>query len=149
MNKKLLMAGALVVALLGLAAGPALANSSAIRLGLGPRAGLNHAALATGLDPQTLLSSLREGKSLKQVAKDLGMTEESLLNNLLSVKARALESLLEDGKIDESTAGVLRESLSERIRSCVERIGERNGICNGNGHKLRHRENKGHSCKGW
>lgn len=95
----------------------------------GPQNGLKDAGLALEIDLDDLFALRREGKSLAQIAADMGFSEEELVEKLVAVKASAIDELIAQGKITKETAEEFLLALKERVATGI--LTE--GPCVGNG----------------
>jgi hypothetical protein len=76
---------------------------------------LNHLDVSRG----EMISHLRTGGTLAELAEESGSSGEELVQVLLAVADEQIEAALEDGRIDEDQAGRLHQRAEERITNLV------------------------------
>jgi hypothetical protein len=80
------------------------------------------AAKALGLTPEKLQAALKSGKSLAQVAKDQKVSVDSLVKAMVTATEADLATAVKDGKITQVQADKVKNSLTQRITSQVNRV---------------------------
>jgi hypothetical protein len=111
--------------------------------GMGPGKGLGHgagggialgvAASTLGMTPPELMASLREGKSLADVAGEKGVSVEDLTAALVEAAEQRLAEKVTAGELTQEQADERKAELAERVDAAVQREGFP-GRGNGMGH---------------
>lgn len=70
-----------------------------------------------GLEPQELRDALRDGKSLKELIAEKGITVELAREQVLSVQKEKLEQAVKEGKLTQGQADAIYQRRAERIQS--------------------------------
>ena len=76
-----------------------------------------------GLTPQDLLTELRSGKSLADVAKEKGVDEQAVIDGLVSAASTRIDQAVKDGKLAQDKADAMKAKLPDRIKALVEHQG--------------------------
>lgn len=84
------------------------------------RLGLDTAAAYLGVTRAELRASLREGKSLADVAKERGKSVEGLTKALVDAGTKRLDEAVADGRITKAQRDAMAELLAERAGDLVE-----------------------------
>ena len=79
---------------------------------------LGSAATVLDMEPKELLSEMRGGNTLAQVAEEQGMPVDELAAALLDQTGEKLDALVAEGKLTEQQAS----AISERMENNVDRI---------------------------
>jgi lambda repressor-like predicted transcriptional regulator len=72
------------------------------------------------LDKEQLQSKLKDGKSLADVAKELGVSTDELVSLLTKQEEERLAAAVKEGKLTEEQADKLKENIAERVQHFVE-----------------------------
>jgi hypothetical protein len=142
--KRLLVAAILVGALVALVGGTALAaetttppvpaagacpfgapGAGGMALGGRPEwAGQpDEVATLLGMTEETIQAERQSGKSLAQIAAARNVTEDALVNAMLSAKKATLTKLVADGKLTQAQADLMIQNMTTRVKTMVERTG--------------------------
>lgn len=78
---------------------------------------LNAAAVALDMDKADLVSALRSGDSLEQVADDQGMSYEDVSQAVLDAAETNLDELVAAGNLEQLRADEILENLDEALQS--------------------------------
>ena len=104
----------------------------------GPRGGrvggahlMESAATALGISADDLMTQLRDGKSLADVAEAQGISVDKLKTDLLSQVKTELDTLVSDGKITQSQADEMYSRTESNIDNIVNAMGPLRGGCPG------------------
>ncbi len=73
------------------------------------------AATVLNMEPEDLLSELKEGSTLAQVAEEQGMPVEEFTAALLAQVQQELDALVAEGKLTEQQANTIYEGIEENI----------------------------------
>lgn len=76
-----------------------------------------------GLDEQTLVDALKEGKTIAEVAQENGITEEELVQQLIEVQSTAIDEKVSEGVLSQEQADQMKADLDERISNMMENEG--------------------------
>jgi len=95
-----------------------------------------------GMTDKEITDGLNSGKTMYDLAKEKGMTEEQFKAALLEEKNKAVDKAVADGKITEEEGAAMKETLKNNIENCTGIPGERMG--NGG----RGKGQMGHGAKG-
>jgi polyhydroxyalkanoate synthesis regulator phasin len=79
------------------------------------------AATILGIEQQALIAELRSGRSLRQIAFNLGINEDDLLNKFVDMENRNIEDALKAGKINQTQADNLKNGLKDRLKVFLTR----------------------------
>jgi hypothetical protein len=90
---------------------------------LGKHLALDVAASTLGMTEAELLTELREGRSLADVAEEKGVSLETLKSELQKAAEERLAQAVEDGRLTQEEADEKKAELAERIADAVEREG--------------------------
>jgi hypothetical protein len=74
-----------------------------------------------GLTEEELQAARLEGKSLVDIAKDQGVSEDDLIEGMLSAKVDTLAQLVDEGKLTQAQADLMIENMRSRVQTMVER----------------------------
>lgn len=85
--------------------------------GSGP--GFEAAAKALGISTDDLMSALRDGKSIADVAKEKGVDVQKVIDALVTEAKAKLDQAVEDGKLTQDRADEMATHLTERITAMV------------------------------
>ncbi len=80
-----------------------------------------------GMTPQDLLTELRSGKSLADVAKAKGLDEQKVIDSLVSAADARIDQAVKDGKLAQDKADTMKAKLPDRIKALVEHQGFKGG----------------------
>ena len=92
------------------------------------------AAKALGLTPEKLRTAMQSGKSLADIAKDQKVSVSSVVKSMVAVAQDELAAAVEDGKITQAQANMMKGSLTQRITAHVQGIRADRGLGHGPGH---------------
>lgn len=143
----MVIAGILVVALAGtiLAAGPSAANgttgNSGLNCGLGHAygAGIDESVTALlGMTQEQIKEQRQAGKSLVEIAATKNVSEETLINTIITAKQAAITAQVTAGTMTQAQADLCLVQMQERVKLSVNRttVGPPEWAgANGNGQK--------------
>jgi uncharacterized protein YidB (DUF937 family) len=80
---------------------------------------LEEAAAAIGVEKEALKQSLKEGKSLAEVARANGVSEDDLTAKLLKVRNEKIEQAVKDGKLAVDKADKMKQRMSEHLKFMI------------------------------
>lgn len=72
-----------------------------------------------GISKEDLLAARRSGKSMVQIAGEKGITEQQLVDHIMAGLNSRIDQKAADGKITAEQAEQLKQSMAERIKSCL------------------------------
>ncbi len=98
---------------------------------------LEAAAAAIGIDVEDLVTALREGQSIAQVATANGVSRQTVIDALVAGMNDRLDQAVEDGKLTAERADEIRAEARDRITAMVN--GEGGPIGFGPGFHRHHR----------
>ena len=87
------------------------------------RPGLDVAAEALGITEDELLDSLRDGRSIADVAEERGVDPQTVIDALVAAATAHIDDEVAEGDLDADRAAELKERLAERVAGLVEREG--------------------------
>lgn len=119
-----------------------------LRLGTGPGDAVTE---LLGLTAEEIKTERQAGKSLVQIAEAKGITEEALVNAILTEKKTALDALVTAGTITQEIADQRLAEMTERVQESVNRTAtgpQSWSGANGNGQKGTGMMNKGNAQGG-
>ena len=139
-GKKLLVIGGAAILTVGIVgASTAFAHPGPDRAQ--PRkAMVNTVADVLDLEKQELISELKSGKTLAEVAQENGVGVEDLIGTLVDLASERMDAAVESGKVTAENAEEKLSSVEERISAMVDRVMP---MARGFGGMIRHRG--GHS----
>jgi ribosomal protein S20 len=76
-----------------------------------------------GVDQQQLMTQLKGGSSLADIASAQGKTEQSLIDQLVSASSQPIDQEVSSGKITQDQADQMKAKLPDRIKQMVEQKG--------------------------
>jgi len=76
-----------------------------------------------GMDPKDLLTELRSGKSLADVATAKGVDPQTVIDSLVAAANTRIEGAVASGKIDQAKADEMKQKLPDRIKALVNHQG--------------------------
>jgi hypothetical protein len=74
-----------------------------------------------GLSEEDLQAERLAGKSLVEIAAAKGVSEDYLINTILSAKKDQLDSLVAEGKLTQARADFMIENMTAQVKTMVER----------------------------
>lgn len=77
-------------------------------------------AKALGISQEDLMSALRDGKTIAEIAKEKGVDEQKVIDALVADAKTKTAAAVKDGKITQEQADKRLENLTERITKFVE-----------------------------
>ncbi len=77
-------------------------------------------AKALGISQDDLMSALRDGKTIAEIAKEKGVDEQKVIDALVADAKTRTAAAVEDGRITQEQADKRLENLTERITRFVE-----------------------------
>jgi hypothetical protein len=80
-----------------------------------------------GLTDKEITDGFNSGKTMYDLAKEKGMTEEQFKAALLEEKNKAVDKAVADGKITKEQGETLKETLKNNLDSCTGTPGQRQG----------------------
>lgn len=83
---------------------------------------LHSLATVLGIEPQDLVSELKEGKTPAQLAEEQGMTRDELTAALLDEARGKLDEQIADGNLTETQADAIFESVENNIDRFVDGV---------------------------
>ncbi|GAV22187.1 DUF2680 domain-containing protein [Carboxydothermus pertinax] len=83
---------------------------------------MDNVAKFLGIDVSTLMSERHSGKTLAQIAKEKGKTEDELVNYLVEQKKAKINQLVKDGKITQAQADAMLQNITERTKQMVNSV---------------------------
>ncbi len=84
-----------------------------------PGANLEVAADAIGVDPADLLTALRDGQTVAEVAADHGVAVEDVVNALVADANEHIDTAVENGRITSDQADELKANLADHVEAFV------------------------------
>jgi len=76
-----------------------------------------------GMDPKDLLTELRSGKSLADVATAKGVDPQTVIDSLVAAANTKLDEAVSGGKLDQAKADEMKQKLPDRIKELVNHQG--------------------------
>lgn len=89
------------------------------RRGATRRAGLKIAAETIGIDSQQLVSEIRAGKTVADVARAHDVDPQQVIDALVAAATKRIDDAVANGNLDASRAAELKDQLVERITKLV------------------------------
>jgi hypothetical protein len=89
-------------------------------IGIGPLGKLDAAAKYLGLSDSDLLSALRSGKSLADVAKDHGKSVDGLEQAIVDAVKSDLDQAVKDGRLPSDKRDAIVKDLQARVKDLVQ-----------------------------
>lgn len=83
----------------------------------------SQAAALVGLQPQELKSELKSGKSLVEIAQAKGIPQEQLKAQVLETAQKEIASLVEQGKLTQEKADLIKKQMEQRIDNMLTHKG--------------------------
>jgi|GEM_PF-2782560 len=83
------------------------------------------AAKTIGISRDDLVTALRDGSSIADVAEKNGVDPAKVVDALVADATTRIDAAVEDGKLPEERAARIKERLPERMQKLVEREGPR------------------------
>jgi len=80
-----------------------------------------------GMTDKEITDGLNSGKSMYDLAKEKGMTEEQFKAALLEERNKAVDKAIADGKITKEEGVAMKEILKNNLENCTGIPGERMG----------------------
>jgi hypothetical protein len=90
-------------------------------------AGLDAAAEAIGIESEELRTALRDGSTIAEVAESHDVDVQTVIDALVADAEAAIDQAVENGRIDEDRAAVIKENLPDRIEAMVNGEGRFGG----------------------
>ena len=88
-----------------------------------------------GMTEQEITDGLNSGKTMYDLAKDKGMTEDQFKAALLEERTEAVDKAVTDGNITTEEAATIKETLKNNMDNCNGIPGQKSGRDrNGKGH---------------
>ncbi|WP_282942774.1 hypothetical protein [Paenibacillus sp. RC67] len=78
------------------------------------------AATILGVDESSIQDSMKEGKTLSEVATAAGLTEETFLEKLVEAEKAAISAQVTAGTLAQEQADKIGSSLSDRLKQQIE-----------------------------
>lgn len=72
------------------------------------------------LDHEELLSQLKEGKKIVEIAQEQGVSRDELLESLIDRAQDRLDKAVSEGKLDKEKAAEIMSKLEERLAEFVD-----------------------------
>lgn len=82
--------------------------------------GLDVAAETLGLTEDELLTQLRDGATLAEIAADQGVETQTLVDALVAAASERIDEAVADGRLDQDRADEMKADLESRIATAVE-----------------------------
>jgi hypothetical protein len=73
------------------------------------------------LTKEEIQAERHAGKSLAQIAKDQGVSEDDLIGTILDAKKATLATLVADGKLTQAQSDLMIQNMTARVKTMVER----------------------------
>ncbi len=106
-------------------------NGAGLGLGLGRLQGGMITAVANllGIDVNTVQSERHAGKSLVDIAKEKGVSEEKLVESVVTSRKTQLDTAVKAGQITQEQAQYCEDNMEARVKANLERteVGPANG----------------------
>lgn len=83
------------------------------------RAALTVAANAIGVHPKDLVASLRDGKSVADVARANNVEPQVVIDAVVAAGTKKVDEAVANGKLDEARATTVKERLPDRVTKLV------------------------------
>ena len=83
------------------------------------RAALIVAAKAIGVEPKELGASLRDGKSVADVARANDVEPQVVIDAVVAAGTKKVDEAVANGKLDETRATTIRDRLPDRVTHLV------------------------------
>jgi len=99
----------------------------------GPQSGLEAAAAVLGMSTEDILEAKSQGKTILDLAQAKGLTKDELVARIVEARKAEIQALVNEGKIDQTTADRAMAQISERVSAMVERACD--GSCAGLGRR--------------
>ncbi|MBC2581720.1 hypothetical protein [Clostridium sp. DJ247] len=80
-----------------------------------------------GMTEKEITNGLNSGKTMYDLAKEKGMTEEQFKAALLDERNKAIDKAVADGKITKEEAQAIKVTLKNNLENCTGIHGERQG----------------------
>jgi hypothetical protein len=93
----------------------------------GPRAGLQAAAEALGMEVDELRDALEDDSTIADVAGERGVDVQAVIDAMVADATERIDQRVADGDLDADRAAELKEELPERITDLVNGEGPRSG----------------------
>jgi hypothetical protein len=77
---------------------------------------IEEAASIIGTDKETLKKSLKQGKSIVDVAREKGISEADLTAKLLELRRTSIDEAVKAGKIDANRADKMKQKMAEHLK---------------------------------
>jgi transposase-like protein len=84
---------------------------------------LEEAATILGTDQQSLEKSLQSGKSIVDVAKEIGISEAELTSKLRGLRETRIQEAVKNGKLDAARAEVMKQRMDEHLKFMINEKG--------------------------
>lgn len=118
------------------------------RLGMGRATGLRGYDYVTsvlknklGLTDKEITDWLNSGKSLYDLAKSKGMTEEQFEAALLEERSKAIDDAVAKGSLTKEQGDIIKQNLKTNMANCTENLGQGCGNLSGAGCGITRGEN--------
>ena len=82
---------------------------------------LDTIAQKLGIDAKELVSELRSGKSIADVAGDKGVDPQSIIDELVASISGRIDQRVADDKMSQEQADVMKQNLSQRVTDFVNK----------------------------
>jgi hypothetical protein len=86
------------------------------------RAGIKDAAGVIGIEPQELVTALRGGQSIAQVATAHGVDPQAVIDKLVADASARIDQGVANGKLSAEKAAEIKGKLPERVTKAVNRV---------------------------
>jgi hypothetical protein len=87
------------------------------------------AATVLDIEPEELLSELKEGSTLAQVAEEQGMPLDKFTAAMLAQVQQQLDALVAEGKLTQEQADAIYDRVGENIDDIVNALPRPHGPC--------------------
>jgi hypothetical protein len=77
---------------------------------------LDETATILGIDKEEIKKSLKEGKSLVEIASNKGVSEADLTAKLLKLRSDKLDQAVKSGKLEASKASKMKQHMTEHLK---------------------------------
>jgi hypothetical protein len=85
------------------------------------KAAIKDAAGVIGIEPQELVTALRNGESVADVARAHGVEPQAVIDKLVADATARIDQAVADGKLSADKAAEIKNKLNGRVTSLVNR----------------------------
>lgn len=91
-----------------------------------------------GLDPATVQQELKDGKSMKDIAEEQGLSKDELMQKMIDAAQKNLAQMVQEGKITQEQSDAKLKALTSRISQWLEQSGAQHIFRDGFRHGQHH-----------